>query len=381
MNYQEEGNPDFYYNNLRTPQKSSSGKRDDFSNNLYEQFNENVKTNLKQISFDELISLSTTKKELNNITNEDIINELQNKISYYNQILRFKESQKEVLENELFNFRKWFVSYFQKITNFNELTFDKIKRDYNELKLEYESKLLSNSSKEEWEYFQNMSNNFFDYIHLVLDKVNFDSDIGTITAEIMKKAEKIDLDEVNVEGIKKTKKVEFNNLKSSFDSDTKKAKAKPGEVCEVILYKNYDNFTESKFVKCDESQFHQLKQHRLKYVNLKIYFSKKEDLGSLMKNIEEIKGLFKKYIVTFSSSGSSPFVKFCVCGITKRRCRLKKTLLKIITENLKHNCVIRRIYFSKQKYTIQPIIKKLYENKKYNYYTSNFSQASLNRNL
>ena len=60
-----------------TPQKSQLS-RIKKSCNLYDEFNENKNSNLKKISFNDLISLSTTKKNKANISNQDIINEFHN---------------------------------------------------------------------------------------------------------------------------------------------------------------------------------------------------------------------------------------------------------------------------------------------------------------
>lgn len=368
-------------NYLLTPQKNNNiilTKK----KNLYDEFSENKNSNLKKISFDELISLSTNKKERKKITNQDIINEFNNKINYYTQILHYKEAQKENFMSELVNFQKWFLSYFQKITNFDEVSFGKLKNDYEKIKLTYDTNLLSHADAFEWELFDNSINNFMEFLHDILDKVNYNVDIEKVTNDLIEQGGKM-ITLNDYEMYSKYQKKNYFDKKKYLSSDYNfNDKQNKKSIYEIIMMKHCGDYSETYY---DSGEYEGVdeKRKKFKFLKLKIYLSKKENYSIIKESIDKNIDMFKRYLVTFkqdSKECSSQFIKIIFCGICLKNKKLKQNLLNFLTEKIQNNAVIKLIYYLTLKKTLDKTIKKLKQKENFIYYTSNFPQHYLNRN-
>ena len=367
----------FKMNMAITPQKSQLS-RIKKSCNLYDEFNENKNSNLKKISFNDLISLSTTKKNKANISNQDIINEFHNKLNYYTQILHFKESQKENFMNELVLFQKWFLSYFQNLTNFDEINFVKLKNDFEKIKLTYDANLLSHAEPIEWELFYNSTNNFFEYLHNSLDKVNYNIDMENVTNNIIDQTEKmINLNDYDLFA----KYGEKNYFDKSSKHITHKNKERSKKIYEIILMKYCGDFSETYY---DNGKGDNKK--KVKFLKMKIYFAKEENYDLIKETIEYFSHFFKRYLITYKEdkeeksefSSYNHFIKIAFGGICIRNKRLKSELIKLITEKIVLNCVIKLIYYQTLRECLKSTVGKLKIKDKYIYYTSNLSNHYLN---
>lgn len=369
-------------NYLTTPQKNNNiilTKK----KNLYDEFSENKNSNLKKISFNELIALSTNKKTKNKITNQDIINEFNNKINYYTQILHYKEAQKENFMSELVNFQKWFLSYFQKITGFDEVSFGKLKNDYEKIKLSYDTNLLSHADSFEWELFDNSINNFMDYLHDILDKVNHNVDIEKVTNDLIDQGGKI-ISLNDYEMYAKCQKKNYFDKKNFLSSDYSfNDKQNKKIIYEIIMLKHCGDFSETYY----DSGYHEGevdgKRKKLKFLKLKIYLTKKESYAIIKETIDKNIDMFKRYLITFkqdSKECDSQFIKIIFCGICLKHKKIKQNLLNLLTEKIQNNAVIKLIYYHTLKESLDKTIKKLKNKQNFIYYTSNFPQNYLNRN-
>ena len=180
------------FNIMSTPSKYNYSP----INNLYEDFSKNIlNSKIKNISFEDLITLSTSNEKKVNITNESIIDEMKNKLYQYNQILNFKINQNEYFHKEFQNFKNIYKNYFQSLTNFNIENYHKLLKDFELIKISYEQNLKKNSDSEEWEILEHSINNFSEFLHNSLDNVNYQLDLDGIMQKIIDLSNYIQFDE------------------------------------------------------------------------------------------------------------------------------------------------------------------------------------------
>ena len=125
---------------------------------------------------------------------------------------------------------------------------------------------------------------------------------------------------------------------------------------------------------------------KVKFLKMKIYFAKEENYDLIKETIEYFSHFFKRYLITYKEdkeeksefSSYNHFIKIAFGGICIRNKKLKSELIKLITEKIVLNCVIKLIYYQTLRECLKSTVGKLKINDKYIYYTSNLSNHYLN---
>ena len=359
--------------NLSTPSKYSYSP----INNLFQDFSQNItNSQLKNISFEELISLTTSKKKKTNITNDTIIDEIKNKIFQYNQILNFKMNQSEYYHKEFENFKVIYKKYFQSLTNFSVENYQKLLKDFEQIKKAFEQNLKKNADSDEWEILNHSIINFSEFLHNNLDNVNYQLDLEGIMQKIMDLSNKIKLDEkdnnsnLNEENYLVSNKKMFDFGNNNFDDELKQNT--------IIYYKDKKN-------KFSENSFSFEKIGKLnktsKIIKVVLYFNKNENNNFIQNIINILKDSFLKYIIYyFDKNTIQIFSSFKISFVGKCKSILEiKKLIKDIIIQSQNKIIIKLIFYKSFKEILLKTIKKLkYSNSNY-YYTSNIKRNILNK--
>ena len=359
--------------NLSTPSKYSYSP----INNLFQDFSQNItNSQLKNISFEELISLTTSKKKKTNITNDTIIDEIKNKIFQYNQILNFKMNQSEYYHKEFENFKVIYKNYFQSLTNFSVENYQKLLKDFEQIKKAFEQNLKKNADSDEWEILNHSIINFSEFLHNNLDNVNYQLDLEGIMQKIMDLSNKIKLDEkdnnsnLNEENYLVSNKKMFDFGNNNFDDELKQNT--------IIYYKDKKN-------KFSENSFSFEKIGKLnktsKIIKVVLYFNKNENNNFIQNIINILKDSFWKYIIYYFDKNSIQiFSSFKISFVGKCKSILEiKKLIKDIIIQSQNKIIIKLIFYKSFKEILLKTIKKLkYSNSNY-YYTSNIKRNILNK--
>ena len=359
--------------NLSTPSKYSYSP----INNLFQDFSQNItNSQLKNISFEELISLTTSKKRKTNITNDTIIDEIKNKIFQYNQILNFKMNQSEYYHKEFENFKVIYKKYFQSLTNFSVENYQKLLKDFEQIKKAFEQNLKKNADSDEWEILNHSIINFSEFLHNNLDNVNYQLDLEGIMQKIMDLSNKIKLDEkdnnsnLNEENYLVSNKKMFDFGNNNFDDELKQNT--------IIYYKDKKN-------KFSENSFSFEKIGKLnktsKIIKVVLYFNKNENNNFIQNIINILKDSFLKYIIYyFDKNTIQIFSSFKISFVGKCKSILEiKKLIKDIIIQSQNKIIIKLIFYKSFKEILLKTIKKLkYSNSNY-YYTSNIKRNILNK--
>ena len=359
--------------NLSTPSKYSYSP----INNLFQDFSQNItNSQLKNISFEELISLTTSKKKKTNITNDTIIDEIKNKIFQYNQILNFKMNQSEYYHKEFENFKVIYKKYFQSLTNFSVENYQKLLKDFEQIKKAFEQNLKKNADSDEWEILNHSIINFSEFLHNNLDNVNYQLDLEGIMQKIMDLSNKIKLDKkdnnsnLNEENYLVSNKKMFDFGNNNFDNELKQNT--------IIYYKDKKN-------KFSENSFSFEKIGKLnktsKIIKVVLYFNKNENNNFIQNIINILKDSFLKYIIYyFDKNTIQIFSSFKISFVGKCKSILEiKKLIKDIIIQSQNKIIIKLIFCDSFKEILLKTIKKLkYSNSNY-YYTSNIKRNILNK--
>lgn len=359
--------------NLSTPSKYSYSP----INNLFQDFSQNItNSQLKNISFEELISLTTSKKKKTNITNDTIIDEIKNKIFQYNQILNFKMNQSEYYHKEFENFKVIYKNYFQSLTNFSVENYQKLLKDFEQIKKAFEQNLKKNADSDEWEILNHSIINFSEFLHNNLDNVNYQLDLEGIMQKIMDLSNKIKLDEkdnnsnLNEENYLVSNKKMFDFGNNNCDNELKQNT--------IIYYKDKKN-------KFSENSFSLEKIGKLnktsKIIKVVLYFNKNENNNFIQNIINILKDSFLKYIIYyFDKNTIQIFSSFKISFVGKCKSILEiKKLIKDIIIQSQNKIIIKLIFCDSFKEILLKTIKKLkYSNSNY-YYTSNIKRNILNK--
>ena len=359
--------------NLSTPSKYSYSP----INNLFQDFSQNItNSQLKNISFEELISLTTSKKKKTNITNDTIIDEIKNKIFQYNQILNFKMNQSEYYHKEFENFKVIYKKYFQSLTNFSVENYQKLLKDFEQIKKAFEQNLKKNADSDEWEILNHSIINFSEFLHNNLDNVNYQLDLEGIMQKIMDLSNKIKLDEkdnnsnLNEENYLVSNKKMFDFGNNNCDNELKQNT--------IIYYKDKKN-------KFSENSFSLEKIGKLnktsKIIKVVLYFNKNENNNFIQNIINILKDSFWKYIIYYFDKNSIQiFSSFKISFVGKCKSILEiKKLIKDIIIQSQNKIIIKLIFYKSFKEILLKTIKKLkYSNSNY-YYTSNIKRNILNK--
>ena len=362
------------FNIISTPSKYNYSP----INNLYEDFSKNIlNSKIKNISFEDLITLSTSNKKKVNITNESIIDEMKNKLYQYNQILNFKINQNEYFHKEFQNFKNIYKNYFQSITNFNIENYHKLLKDFEQIKISYEQNLKKNSDFEEWDILEHSINNFSEFLHNSLDNVNYQLDLDGIMQKIIDLSNYIQFDEKdnNINLNEDDDNLLYNKINFDFGNENL-GNINPFKRNNVLYIKDKKgNITQNCFSLKKIDKINKTS----KIIKIIIYIDNKENINFVKSIINLFKNSFSTYIIYyFEKIQLFSSFKIHFIGKCKSIPKIKKLINEIINQS-KYKIIIKQFYYNSLKEIIMKIIHKLKNNNANYFYTTNIKKNILNK--
>ena len=362
------------FNIMSTPSKYNYSP----INNLYEDFSKNIlNSKIKNISFEDLITLSTSNKKKVNITNESIIDEMKNKLYQYNQILNFKINQNEYFHKEFQNFKNIYKNYFQSLTNFNIENYHKLLKDFELIKISYEQNLKKNSDFEEWEILEHSINNFSEFLHNSLDNVNYQLDLDGIMQKIIDLSNYIQFDEKdnNINLNEDDDNLLYNKINFDFGNENL-GNIYPFKRNNVLYIKDKKgNITQNCFSLKKIDKINKTS----KIIKIIIYIDNKENINFVKSIINLFKNSFSTYIIYyFEKIQLFSSFKIHFIGKCKSIPKIKKLINEIINQS-KYKIIIKQFYYNSLKEIIMKIIHKLKNNNANYFYTTNIKKNILNK--
>jgi hypothetical protein len=362
------------FNIMSTPSKYNYSP----INNLYEDFSKNIlNSKIKNISFENLITLSTSNKKKVNITNESIIDEMKNKLYQYNQILNFKINQNEYFHKEFQNFKNIYKNYFQSLTNFNIENYHKLLKDFELIKISYEQNLKKNSDFEEWEILEHSINNFSEFLHNSLDNVNYQLDLDGIMQKIIDLSNYIQFDEKdnNINLNEDDDNLLYNKINFDFGNENL-GNINPFKRNNVLYIKDKKgNITQNCFSLKKIDKINKTS----KIIKIIIYIDNKENINFVKSIINLFKNSFSTYIIYyFEKIQLFSSFKIHFIGKCKSIPKIKKLINEIINQS-KYKIIIKQFYYNSLKEIIMKIIHKLKNNNANYFYTTNIKKNILNK--
>ena len=362
------------FNIMSTPSKYNYSP----INNLYEDFSKNIlNSKIKNISFEDLITLSTSNKKKVNITNESIIDEMKNKLYQYNQILNFKINQNEYFHKEFQNFKNIYKNYFQSLTNFNIENYHKLLKDFELIKISYEQNLKKNSDFEEWDILEHSINNFSEFLHNSLDNVNYQLDLDGIMQKIIDLSNYIQFDEKdnNINLNEDDDNLLYNKINFDFGNENL-GNINPFKRNNVLYIKDKKgNITQNCFSLKKIDKINKTS----KIIKIIIYIDNKENINFVKSIINLFKNSFSTYIIYyFEKIQLFSSFKIHFIGKCKSIPKIKKLINEIINQS-KYKIIIKQFYYNSLKEIIMKIIHKLKNNNANYFYTTNIKKNILNK--
>ena len=362
------------FNIMSTPSKYNYSP----INNLYEDFSKNIlNSKIKNISFEDLITLSTSNKKKVNITNESIIDEMKNKLYQYNQILNFKINQNEYFHKEFQNFKNIYKNYFQSLTNFNIEKYHKLLKDFELIKISYEQNLKKNSDFEEWDILEHSINNFSEFLHNSLDNVNYQLDLDGIMQKIIDLSNYIQFDEKdnNINLNEDDDNLLYNKINFDFGNENL-GNINPFKRNNVLYIKDKKgNITQNCFSLKKIDKINKTS----KIIKIIIYIDNKENINFVKSIINLFKNSFSTYIIYyFEKIQLFSSFKIHFIGKCKSIPKIKKLINEIINQS-KYKIIIKQFYYNSLKEIIMKIIHKLKNNNANYFYTTNIKKNILNK--
>ena len=362
------------FNIMSTPSKYNYSP----INNLYEDFSKNIlNSKIKNISFEDLITLSTSNKKKVNITNESIIDEMKNKLYQYNQILNFKINQNEYFHKEFQNFKNIYKNYFQSLTNFNIENYHKLLKDFELIKISYEQNLKKNSDFEEWEILEHSINNFSEFLHNSLDNVNYQLDLDGIMQKIIDLSNYIQFDEKdnNINLNEDDDNLLYNKINFDFGNENL-GNINPFKRNNVLYIKDKKgNITQNCFSLKKIDKINKTS----KIIKIITYIDNKENINFVKSIINLFKNSFSTYIIYyFEKIQLFSSFKIHFIGKCKSIPKIKKLINEIINQS-KYKIIIKQFYYNSLKEIIMKIIHKLKNNNANYFYTTNIKKNILNK--
>ncbi len=362
------------FNIISTPSKYNYSP----INNLYEDFSKNIlNSKIKNISFEDLITLSTSNKKKVNITNESIIDEMKNKLYQYNQILNFKINQNEYFHKEFQNFKNIYKNYFQSLTNFNIENYHKLLKDFELIKISYEQNLKKNSDFEEWDILEHSINNFSEFLHNSLDNVNYQLDLDGIMQKIIDLSNYIQFDEKdnNINLNEDDDNLLYNKINFDFGNENL-GNINPFKRNNVLYIKDKKgNITQNCFSLKKIDKINKTS----KIIKIIIYIDNKENINFVKSIINLFKNSFSTYIIYyFEKIQLFSSFKIHFIGKCKSIPKIKKLINEIINQS-KYKIIIKQFYYNSLKEIIMKIIHKLKNNNANYFYTTNIKKNILNK--
>lgn len=374
-------------------------KKRQLKKNLLSNFNKEKRLN---VSFDELISISTEKKRAQGITDNDIITELQNKVNQYKQIFTFKQNHYSEYINVLRSFEKYFMSYFQKVTEFDMATFVKLKEDFEKIQMTYDNNVLHQAEEFEWEIFQSSTNNFFDYLQNSLNKIK-EINMKEITEGIIIKAQNIDIE--NEVLISNQIQLNTNNNASIGVRQLdrfKELSSKKEYLNKKHSNSNYISHNTNELFKSNFKHVYLIKDNltgkirhlefekedirkqvkRGKWTRIALYISKNEMIKEINDTIDNITNtVLSQYILLSKEIKNENRLKLIAYGKAYSLNSLINDMKTILNDKLTHDSIIKVYYYNNHKCALmkEALIKIHNDHHKEYNITTNIDLEYLNR--
>lgn len=370
-------------------------KRDNkpVSMNLLPKF-EDVRENNNITTINIIEKLMNSPDEINN---EDIVNELQNKINTYKQVASYQHELNNIYVREVQNFVGYFEKKFEGVNVNANNGLLKIKESFAKMEYLIQDNIhildINEDSKDRMflskkDMFLKNLEKLFSVLEDSLNNNSADNDkMNDFLCEIkdyvcsnedMLKDGKEDL--LLPETYENV--VEFSCGKNTSKSvkrktellDTVYLKKSRSRYCDkdVIIQHNLDEknlqkiitktdrlflrnfmhvylikengiFSESYFSKNDKMYSYK----NFRFYEVKYYFSREEDFKDIKKYIELTRKLYSKYIMLYKiEDKDKKFMKLTISGVGKRQTLMKRHLINYMSETVKMDCLVKISMYS-----------------------------------
>ena len=386
-------------------------KNDNFLNNnsLYKTFS-NVKKYLnfsseknsiiKNLNFNQLLDLDTEEKKEININNDIIYNEINNNLNNIINRLQIEDLKRQnfiISKNNLYFNIKYFLN---DTINFDEEKANKLKVDLEDIKQKYDYYIsnINETSKLDWEILDDLIKNYNDYC---LDFLKNIKNIGNLKELIL-------LLKTNINKIMnnyfKYKKRQNNILLSNHSSKLfLNDKKKLSKITNNKNIENYNNiktnnmiilsrdengiFNKYIYYKYNKGDSKNIYNKNLipKYISLSFYISKNENEDNIIQIIQNIKCIFKKYLITNKDNYDNIYIKIKFCGICSKPKIIINKIKYLMKYLLNQKSLVKIYLFGNFKESLYKIINQININNDnsninkslYDYYTTNINISYL----
>ena len=357
---------------------------------------------MKNLDFNQLLDLNTETKKNINLNNDIIYNEILNNLNDIINKLQIEDSRKQnfyTSKNNLYSNAKYFLN---DLTNFDEEEANKLTLDLENIKSKYDYYInnINNISAIDWEILDDLIKNFNEYCINFLNNIKNINNIKEYILLLKININQIFNDYFNYKNRQKNILL-TNNKTKNFLNNKKKFLERNNDINildndyklnnNMIIISKDENGVFNKYMynkwKNDDIKNIYDKNLIPKYISLSIYISKNENEDNNIQLIQNIKNIFKKYLISYKNNYEDNFIKIKFCGICSKP-KLIINKIKYLMKYLLNEKTLVKIYlFRNLKECLYKLINKINNNSDYNksninksfysYYTTNINNNYL----
>lgn len=368
----------------------------------YINFSSEKNSIVKNLDFNQLLDLNTETKKNINLNNDIIYNEILNNLNDIINKLQIEDSRKQnfyTSKNNLYSNAKYFLN---DLTNFDEEEANKLTLDLENIKSKYDYYInnINNISAIDWEILDDLIKNFNEYCINFLNNIKNINNIKEYILLLKININQIFNDYFNYKNRQKNILL-TNNKTKNFLNNKKKFLERNNDINildndyklnnNMIIISKDENGVFNKYMynkwKNDDIKNIYDKNLIPKYISLSIYISKNENEDNNIQLIQNIKNIFKKYLISYKNNYEDNFIKIKFCGICSKP-KLIINKIKYLMKYLLNEKTLVKIYlFRNLKECLYKLINKINNNSDYNksninksfysYYTTNINNNYL----
>jgi len=370
----------------------------------YINFSSEKNSIVKNLDFNQLLDLNTETKKNINLNNDIIYTEILNNLNDVINKLQIEDSRKQnfyTSKNNLYSNAKYFLN---DLTNFDEEEANKLTLDLEDIKSKYDYYInnINNISAIDWEILDDLIKNFNEYCinflnnikninnikeYILLLKININQ-IFNDYFDYKNRQNNILLTNNKKKNFlnNKRKILERNNVIDLIDNDYKIKNNM------IIISKDEDGvFNKYMYDKWKNDDIKNIYDKNLipKYISLSIYISKNENEDNNIQIIQNIKNIFKKYLISYKNNYDDNYIKIKFCGICSKPKLIINKIEYLMKYSLNEKTLVKIYLFRNLKECLYKLINKINNNNNdnnnisninksfYNYYTTNINNDYL----
>ena len=347
----------------------------------YINFSSEKNSIVKNLDFNQLLDLNTETKKNINLNNDIIYNEILNNLNDIINKLQIEDSRKQnfyTSKNNLYSNAKYFLN---DLTNFDEEEANKLTLDLENIKSKYDYYInnINNISAIDWEILDDLIKNFNEYCINFLNNIKNINNIKEYILLLKININQIFNDYFNYKNRQKNILL-TNNKTKNFLNNKKKFLERNNDINildndyklnnNMIIISKDENGVFNKYMynkwKNDDIKNIYDKNLIPKYISLSIYISKNENEDNNIQLIQNIKNIFKKYLISYKNNYEDNFIKIKFCGICSKP-KLIINKIKYLMKYLLNEKTLVKIYlFRNLKECLYKLINKINNNSDYN---------------